>query len=77
MRLPSALVAASFVLGACTSKRESEFIAGCTSTGVPKSACSCTYDKIEDKLKVVEKDPNYMRTEEFLKAYAQAVRACN
>ncbi|MFW1944205.1 hypothetical protein ACG93R_11945 [Acinetobacter guillouiae] len=33
----------------CTSKSEREFISGCQSTGMERSACKCAYKKLESK----------------------------
>lgn len=46
------LVAASLVATSCGGKEgkvRSEFVAGCTSQGAPKSRCKCLYDKLQDK----------------------------
>lgn len=40
---------ASMMVAACGGKVRSEFVAGCTSQGAPKSKCVCLYDKLEDK----------------------------
>ena len=33
----------------CASKSEREFISGCQSTGMERSACKCAYKKLESK----------------------------
>lgn len=65
-----------FLLVGCTSKLESDFINGCKSTGGSSAYCSCTYEKMEDRLKAAEKNPNLMFGSEFKNAYAKAIEAC-
>ena len=33
----------------CASKSEREFVSGCQSTGMERSACKCAYKKLESK----------------------------
>jgi hypothetical protein len=60
----------------CSSKVESAFKSGCTSSGVPSSVCSCVYKKIDSHLERVDKDINYMNSAEFQNAYVKAAKAC-
>jgi hypothetical protein len=46
------VLAASLMATSCGGKEgkaRSEFVAGCTSQGAPKSQCKCLYDKLQDK----------------------------
>jgi hypothetical protein len=40
---------ASVMAASCGGKARSEFVAGCTSQGAPKSICKCVYSKLQDK----------------------------
>lgn len=42
-------IAISALLASCDGKVKSEFVAGCTSQGAPKSRCTCLYGKLKDK----------------------------
>ena len=37
------------LLGSCGGKVKSEFVAGCTAQGAPKSKCTCLYGKLKDR----------------------------
>lgn len=40
---------AALLLTGCASKSERQFVSGCQSTGMDRSACQCAYKKLESK----------------------------
>ncbi|WP_288454552.1 hypothetical protein [uncultured Acinetobacter sp.] len=43
------IITCSLLTLGCASKSEREFISGCQSTGMDRSACKCAYKKLESK----------------------------
>ncbi|MCT9980291.1 hypothetical protein M2R48_18340 [Acinetobacter sp. I-MWF] len=43
------IISCSLMTLGCASKSEREFISGCQSTGMERSACKCAYKKLESK----------------------------
>ncbi|KQW98374.1 hypothetical protein ASC84_06405 [Acinetobacter sp. Root1280] len=43
------IISCSLLTLGCASKAEREFINGCQSTGMERSACKCAYQKLESK----------------------------
>ena len=43
------IISCSLMTMGCASKSEREFISGCQSTGMERSACKCAYKKVESK----------------------------
>lgn len=43
------IISCSLLTLGCASKSEREFISGCQSTGMDRSACKCAYKKLESK----------------------------
>lgn len=43
------IITCSLLTLGCASKSEREFISGCQSTGMDRSACKCAYKKLERK----------------------------
>ncbi|WP_227562120.1 hypothetical protein [Acinetobacter bereziniae] len=43
------IITCSLLTHGCASKSEREFISGCQSTGMDRSACKCAYKKLESK----------------------------
>jgi len=43
------IISYSLLTLGCASKSEREFISGCQSTGMERSACKCAYKKLESK----------------------------
>lgn len=43
------IISCSLMTLGCASKSEREFISGCQSTGMQRSACKCAYKKLESK----------------------------
>lgn len=43
------IISCSLLTLGCASKSEREFISGCQSTGMERSACKCAYKKLESK----------------------------
>lgn len=43
------IITCSLLTVGCASKSEREFISGCQSTGMDRSACKCAYKKLESK----------------------------
>ena len=43
------IITCSLLTLGCASKSEREFISGCQSTGMDRSACKCSYKKLESK----------------------------
>lgn len=43
------IISYSLLTLGCASKSEREFISGCQSTGMERSACKCAYKKLENK----------------------------
>ncbi|MFW1642276.1 hypothetical protein [Acinetobacter guillouiae] len=43
------IVGCSLLTLGCASKAEREFLSGCQSTGMERSACKCVYKKLEGK----------------------------
>ncbi|MFW1733708.1 hypothetical protein ACG94V_00855 [Acinetobacter sp. ULE_I001] len=43
------IISCSLLTLSCASKSEREFISGCQSTGMERSACKCAYKKLESK----------------------------
>lgn len=43
------IISCSLLTMGCASKSEREFISGCQSTGMERSACKCAYKKLESK----------------------------
>jgi hypothetical protein len=43
------IIGCSLITLGCASKAEREFLGGCQSTGMERSACKCVYQKLETK----------------------------
>lgn len=43
------IIGCSLITLGCASKAEREFLGGCQSTGMERSACKCVYQKLEAK----------------------------
>lgn len=43
------IISCSLLTLGCASKSEREFVSGCQSTGMERSACKCAYKKLESK----------------------------
>ena len=43
------IISCSLLTLGCASKAEREFLGGCQSTGMERSACKCVYEKLEKK----------------------------
>lgn len=43
------IISCSLMTLGCASKSEREFVSGCQSTGMERSACKCAYKKLESK----------------------------
>ena len=43
------IIGYSLITLGCASKAEREFLGGCQSTGIERSACKCVYQKLESK----------------------------
>ena len=43
------IISCSLLTLGCASKTEREFLGGCQSTGMERSACKCVYEKLESK----------------------------
>ena len=43
------IISCSLLTLGCASKAEREFLGGCQSTGMERSACKCVYEKLESK----------------------------
>ena len=49
IQMPILMISCSLLTLGCASKAEREFLCGCQSTGMERSACQCVYQKLESK----------------------------
>lgn len=82
IRIFLVLAATSLIYGCSDENKEvrGEFLAGCVQSGAPKSICSCTFEKLEEKYTPAElkrfNRPMANPPESFLKDVMASALAC-